>query len=150
MFPHEKMDSVYQRYKHVYEAYDDETIVGTLQSPQDAEYYAEAYGPVGLSAAYISRAESYQEAILARCSLHPRQVILRFVENGSEVDQSTSSELVLCAVAIGRYLSRKYRLVKGDRVALCFAPGLDFFRAFVSCVLYGLFFLGYVSKWHLK
>lgn len=69
---------------------------------------------------------------------HGRQVALRvFNVHGDEVGRRTYEDLYERAVAVSLYLRQVHGVTKGDRVILCFTPGIDFAIAVVACLFLG-------------
>ena len=79
------------------------------------------------------------EAVLGRLSEDGTSTRFRFAdESGAVIEDRSLAEVVDRARRIGRHLRGPAGLQKGDRVALAYAPSLDFVEAMLSCLLHGL------------
>jgi acyl-CoA synthetase (AMP-forming)/AMP-acid ligase II len=74
-----------------------------------------------------------------RAAQSPRRVVYTFVDDkGAEVRSITLGELLARATDVAAMLQQgDAKVAKGDRVVLCYPPGLDFAVGFWGCMLAG-------------
>jgi acyl-CoA synthetase (AMP-forming)/AMP-acid ligase II/predicted naringenin-chalcone synthase/acyl carrier protein len=69
---------------------------------------------------------------------HPlRQALLWIGENGREESRMTYGQFFEKIMTLAQYLKTQQNVQKGQRVILCFAPGLSFYVSFWACIALG-------------
>jgi len=67
-----------------------------------------------------------------------RTFAMLYNEGGEAIDDYSFAALWQEADIIAYHLRLKYKLRKGDRVALCYSFGLKFFASFIGCIRAGV------------
>src|SRR4051812_30163703 len=69
---------------------------------------------------------------------HDRVAQVWIDESGNEAKRWTYADFLGRIRAVAYYLSDKLCISRGDRVILCYPPGLDFFVGFWACLSLGV------------
>ncbi len=115
-----------------------ETLSCTDLSEEHYSFYDEHFGPMGLSSDQVLECQNFREATEKRVRKTPDSPAIIWVDKTCEEEERlTYRQLLNGAKHIAEKMFLKHDLEKGDKVALCFLPGIDFLPAIFACLITG-------------
>ena len=110
-------------------------------SSEQQDFYDTHFGPVGLNHEELLECKNFREAFTRRTKKAPDSPAIIWVDKScEEVSRRSYRQLLNSAQHIAKRMFSKFHLNAGDKVALCFLPGIDFIPAMLACLLTGFFF----------